>query len=186
MSSRLKDLPCGCRAYVGGAGATEGRCPAGMRLEAELVEAAREASPFDGSKPRAEQRSIAADRALLAHDGEDNNAHRAAVEFRDDITGAHARITEDELIVFIRPLDTGPGRRDRALTYTYTQHHYPLEIIESVSSLPTLDGRHETTLTVNGEHTEPGLTFSRASKAGAFKQALTGAIEDALACGRPR
>lgn len=70
MSTRLKDLACGCRVYVNGAGAHEGRCEEAKRLETELVEAAEQAGSFDGSRPEAEQRAYAADRALTAHDTE--------------------------------------------------------------------------------------------------------------------
>ena len=68
MSTRLRNLACGCRVYVNGRGAHEGRCEEGMRLEAELVEAVEEANRLDGSRPDAEPRAYSADRALTNHD----------------------------------------------------------------------------------------------------------------------
>ena len=68
MSTQLKELACGCRVYVNGRGAHEGRCEEGKRLEAELVEAVEDANHLDGSRPDAEPRAYAADRALSAHD----------------------------------------------------------------------------------------------------------------------
>lgn len=70
MSTQLRNLGCGCRVYVNGRGAHEGRCDEGMRLEAELVEAVEDANYLDGSRPDVEPRAYAADRALTAHDSE--------------------------------------------------------------------------------------------------------------------
>lgn len=85
-------------------------------------------------------------------------------DFSDPHTGAHARITEDELVIFTS-------------TSTPTQYRspsveYPLERIDWVRTLSLPGGQAAVAMGVAGQPKSPGLTFSHPPTAVAFQHAL--------------
>lgn len=90
--------------------------------------------------------------------------------FRDETTGALARITTDELLVYTSA--------ETPITYRYPLVRYPLEKIGRVRTMKLTEGWTEIALSISGELTSSGLTFSDERMAIDFEQSLRAAVNE--------
>lgn len=105
--------------------------------------------------------------------GPDHPNH--AKVFRDETTGALARITTDELLVYTSA--------ETPITYRYPLVRYPLvryplEKIGRVRTMKLTEGWTEIALSISGELTSSGLTFSDERMAIDFEQSLRAAVNE--------
>lgn len=93
-------------------------------------------------------------------------------DFADPYTGAHARITADQLMIFTEPEVPKDVRCERGRAYML----YPLHKIFMVNSVRLPAGQSAVYMAVAGEEQGPGLTFTDPRTAESFERTLKEAI----------
>lgn len=90
-------------------------------------------------------------------------------DFRYETTGAWARITADELIVYTST--------SAPIEYRGRMVQYPLQEIDWVRAIKVPEQQTVITLCVDGKPKSPGLTFTNERVAEDFESALLAAIK---------